>query len=79
MYKSFLLLFLCIPCIICIYFMAKFMCYLYTDSKKYLPVVSSFCFCVVLLRCCRIYLYVLYLYDVFHILLLPIQTYGSTE
>jgi hypothetical protein len=29
--------------------------------------------------CCCIYLYVLYLYDLFHILLLLLQTYGSME
>jgi len=32
------------------------------------------CFCFA-----GIYLYVLYLYDLFHILLLPLQTYGSVE
>jgi hypothetical protein len=29
--------------------------------------------------CCCIYLHVLYLYDLFHILLLPLQIYGSME
>jgi hypothetical protein len=29
--------------------------------------------------CCSIYLYILYLHDLFHILLLPLQTYGSME
>jgi hypothetical protein len=32
-----------------------------------------------LFSCCSIYLYVLYLYDVFNILLLLLQTYGSME
>jgi hypothetical protein len=32
---------------------------------------------VLFLVCCCIYLYVLYLYNLFHILLLPLQTYGS--
>jgi hypothetical protein len=35
---------------------------------------------VLFLFCCFcIYLYVLYLYDLFHILLLPLQTYGPTD
>jgi hypothetical protein len=34
---------------------------------------------ILFLFCCCIYLYVLYLYNLFHILLLPLQTYGSME
>jgi hypothetical protein len=57
-----------------------FLCYLYSILKKLF--VSGFDVLFVLLSlfcCCCIYLYVLYLYDLFHILLLPLQTYGSME
>jgi hypothetical protein len=47
--------------------------------KKCLSVVSSFGSVLFLFCCFCIYLYVLYLYDVFHILLLTLQTYGSME
>jgi hypothetical protein len=61
------------PCIICVYFMSNFfLYYLHRILKKYLSVVSFF-------FCCSIYLYVLYIYDLLHILLLPLQNYGSVE
>jgi hypothetical protein len=50
-----------------------FLYYLHSILKKYLSVVSSFCFCFSF-RCCHIFLYNLFL-----ILLLPLQTYGSIE
>jgi hypothetical protein len=47
--KSFLLLFLHGPPIVFIYFMSTLFCYLHSILKKYLPIVSLFCFFVVLL------------------------------
>jgi hypothetical protein len=46
---------------------------------KYFSVVLLYCFCVVFVYYCCTYLYILYLYDLVHILLLPLQTYGSME
>jgi len=53
-----------------------FLYYLYSILKRYLSVVLSYCFCVGLLF---LPLSVMYLYDLLHILLLPLQTLGSTE
>jgi hypothetical protein len=66
------------PRIICVYFLWLFFVLQYFEKSIWLwfchfvSVLVSFC-------CCCIYLYVFYLYDLFHILVLPLQTYGSMQ
>jgi hypothetical protein len=61
--------------------MSNFFCVCYLDNilKKYLYVVSSFCFCVVFVLLLLHLSVCLYLYDLFHIQLLQLQTCGSME
>jgi hypothetical protein len=68
------------PCVTCVYFMSNLFSVL---SSQYFEKVFAcgfiilflcpFCFVVAAFIC------VLYIYDLFHILLLPLQTYGSME
>jgi hypothetical protein len=48
-----------------------------TYNFKSCRLVSSFCPVLCLFCCSYIYLYILYIYDLFHILLLPLRTFGS--
>jgi hypothetical protein len=57
----------------CILYVILFLCYLYSSLKKYLSVVSSYSVSFLFCSIC-IYLYVMYLYNLFHILLFPLQT-----
>jgi hypothetical protein len=56
----------------------SFLCYLYSILKKYLSVVSYY-FCVVFVLS-LLHLSVCFVcFDLFHILLLLLQTYGAME
>jgi hypothetical protein len=66
------------PCIVCVYFGSNsFLCNLYSILKKVFVCGFVIFVFMLLLSCCCIYLYVWYLYDLFHILFLSLQTYGS--
>jgi len=56
-----------------LYFMLKFLSYIHNILKTCLSIVTSFCFYVVFFCFC------IYLFDLFYILLLPLQTYGSMK
>jgi hypothetical protein len=62
------------PCIICVYFMSNFFCIFTVFWKSICLWFCHFVSVLFLFCCCCIYLYVLYLNDLFHILLLPLQT-----
>jgi hypothetical protein len=65
------------PCIICVYFVELF--FMLTSQYFGKVFVYDFVILFVFFCCCCIYLYVLYLHDLFYILSLPLETYGSME
>jgi len=67
------------PCIMCVHFVSNYFVLSLQNFEKYLVVVLLYYVCVLLLCSFCIYLYVMYLYDLLHILLLPLKTQGSME